>query len=54
MADIQWVNSYIPDHGMNSCSTGIEMMRSDNEPHPTVQLKALDRIIAYIYVHYGF
>jgi len=44
-----------PDYGMNSYSVGIEMVHVGGAgPYPEAQLKALDKLIAYIDAYYGF
>lgn len=41
-------------YGMNSYSIGIEICHVAGEEYPEVQLKALDKVIAYIDSYYGF
>lgn len=43
------------DYGMNSYSIGIEMSHiAGKEEYPEAQLEALDKLIAYIDLYYGF
>lgn len=37
-----------PDYGMNACSVGIEICHASGESYTAKQLKALDKLIAYI------
>ena len=41
-------------YGMNSYSIGIEICHVAGEEYPDAQLKALDKVIAYIDSYYGF
>jgi len=41
-------------YGMNSYSIGIELCHVNGEDYPELQLKALDKVIAYIDSYYGF
>lgn len=42
-----------PDYGMNACSVGIEICHDGNESYTAKQLKALDKLIAYLDVKLG-
>lgn len=45
----------LSDYGMNSYSVGIELVHVGNgEEYPEAQLEALDNLIAYIDMYYGF
>lgn len=49
------IGSWAADYGMNSYSVGIEMVHvGGSGEYPEEQLKALDRLIAYIDAYYGF
>ena len=49
------IGSWAADYGMNSHSIGIEMIHvGDEDDYPAKQLKALDKLIAYIDAYYGF
>lgn len=49
------IGDWAPDYGMNSYSIGIEMVHvGGSGDYPQVQLDALDALIAYIDVYYGF
>lgn len=49
------IGDWAPDYGMNSYSVGIELVHVGGEgDYPTVQLQALDDLIAYIDAYYGF
>ena len=48
------IGSYCPDYGMNAWSIGIEMEHLHGHGYTTAQLKALDKLIAYIDAYYGF
>lgn len=51
----QPIGSWAKDYGMNSYSVGIEMIhKGQTDPYPEAQLKALDELIHYIDVYYGF
>lgn len=42
-----------PDYGMNACSVGIEICHASGETYTAKQLKALDKLIAYLDVKLG-
>lgn len=42
-----------PDYGMNACSVGIEICHASEETYTAKQLKALDKLIAYLDVKLG-
>lgn len=49
------IGKWAADYGMNAWSVGIEMVHvGGSGDYPKAQLKALDKLIAYIDAHYGF
>lgn len=50
------IGSAMSDYGMNAWSIGIELVHvgASGQDYPEAQLKALDKVIAYIDQHYGF
>ena len=49
------IGDWAPDYGMNSYSVGIEMVHvGGSGGYPEEQLAAVDALIAYIDVYYGF
>lgn len=55
MAGTSPIGAACPDYAMNAWSVGIELVHVGGEgDYPPEQLKALDKLIAYIDAYYGF